>query len=879
MKAGDRIGDYVIEGSISVEKTGQGDVFRGRRYDGTGMPVAIKVLAERLKSDRRSIRNFEQEADLLTKLNHRNIVCLEAFDTSPPTPYIAQEYIQGRSVAELLEQSDGPLSFSAVLQIALQVTDALSYAHGLKYFEIKGTKKGGKSSRKRTGIIHKDLSTDNILITETGEVKLIDFGIARAVGLTTITTTTSIGKGFYMAPEIELGSRAALSTAVDIYSFGVCLYELVMTWRPERKRIGVLKQFQRTLHHLYAAFPDDVPEDLKRLIVQCVQREPSDRPQSIDEVKDRLSGIQEQLASVKADVIGMPEGLIVRSELLSFDYLLKLGEKNAGDFSMRAALNEEETKVFLLCDGQTKVRLFNLSGGEKQVHHVPHGKQLTALAGIKGEQVLGLLAGRQGFMLLDEIGEWHTMEIGTDMGEPRIVPDNLILQGRSVYVGDYDANQICRFLIDDGTRAGVTPEQRITQLGPFVISGESLLCIDMALKVLLKADMELKHIGEVASIGNCDWPTSLTSNKNLLFVVDSQKRRLSIITADGYIVDLDALTWSGELNISQVMFSQRASQLVALETSMPALAFFNVQDVDMEVVRISNVVRGFGIEVRRVAYQAIEKCVLTSIEKHVSRREFALKIVDKLKRTPGTGRKGESLQVAVYSLLPCIVPPDERRSLLRSVAREVEELGECERAKQLYLEYLSEVKGYDPDVRDRYVRLLEQGEKWQEIRDFEGEFLQQSYFKDYPDNRLPYDRSYQWVRKAYTKLGMPIPKDLRVPPTSELAKARNLLDSGAYDEARRVFAEIIENEGYKQMKPVDAIAALAGYADSIKRSSHVLTVEDWKDVCSSLSILVHEYSEKEGFDQEYSRDLIAARRQVEKLEGSIPSPGKSEPRI
>lgn len=870
MKPGDKIGDYIIEEPISVGKTGQADIYRARRYEGIGTSIAIKILAEHLKLDKRSIRNFEEEAELLTKLNHKNIVRIEAFDTSPPTPYIAQEYIEGRSVAELLEQSDGQLSFDTILQIALQVTDAISYAHGLEYFKIKETKKGGKSSKKYTGIIHRDLSTDNILITENGEVKLIDFGIARAVGVTSIMTTTGIGKEFYIAPEVELGSGSEFSATVDIYSFGVCLYEMVMTGRPERKRISVLKQFQRNLHHLYTAFPDDVPENLKKLIVSCVQREPKDRPPTMEEVKEPIFRIQEQLASVKTGVVKMPEGLIIRSELLSFDRLLKLGTENAGDLSMRIALNEEETRIFLLCNKQTKVDSFNLSGGEKQVHHVPHGKRLTALAGTKGEQALGVLADREELLLLDETGEWHTIKSGIDIGEPKTIPDNLILLGKSIYIGDYATNKVQRLLIDNGALVGATPEDCIIQLGPFGIGGKNLFCIDMVSKVLLKADLELKNIEKATSTANYGWPTSFTVKGSLLFIVDSQNRCLSIITDTGDNVDLKALIWEGELTIFQVIFNQEASELIALETSMPALLFFKVMDINLEILRLLSFVQSFDIEVSDFSYEVIESSVLSFIRKCPEGENFTIRFVDRLKKFSGTGRKGVRLQVAVCSLLPEIVPQERRRSSLRQVAQMVEELGENKKAKQLFLEYLNEVNGYDAEIRDKYDRLLELEEKWEEIKDFEGKFLFQSYFRCYTDNRIAYEHSYQRLRKAYKMLGIPIPKDLRVTPTSELVKAKSLLNSRKYEEARRIFAEIVENGDYKQMKSVDAIAILAGYSESIKHCLRVLTVEDWQEIYRSLSVLIRDYSDKEGFNPQYSRDLGAARRQIEKLKGSIP---------
>ncbi len=734
MKPGDKIGDYIIEEPISVGKTGQADIYRAQRRDGIGAPVAIKILAEHLKSDEISIKNFEEEAELLTKLTHRNIVRIESFDTSLPIRYIAQEYIEGRSVAESLKQSDVPLSIELILKIALQVADALSYAHGLEHHKIKETKEGGKFSKKYRGIIHRDLSTDNILITENGEAKLIDFGIARAVGVTTITKTTGLGKDFYIAPEVELGSETMFSPTVDIYSFGVCLYEMLMTGRPERRRIDVLKQFQRNLYSLYGSFPDDVPEDLKIIIVHCVQREPKDRPQTMDEVKEAIFSIQEQIISVTTGVGGIPDGLTIRSELLNFDRLLKLGKENAGDLSMRVALNEEETRIFLLCDKQAKVYSFNLSGGERQVRHVPHGKRLTALTGSKGEQALGVLADREGFLLLDDTGEWHTIKSDADMGEPKTVPDNLILLGESVYIGDYANNKVCRLLIDNGKLVGAIPEGHIAQLGPFGISGKKLFCIDMMSRMLFKADLELKNIEVVTYIADSSWPTSFTIKGNILFIVDAQNRRLSIMTEDVDIVDLNALAWEDELKISQVIYSQRMSQILALETSMPALIFFNVEDINLEILKLFSVVRNLGIEVSAPTYQAIESSVLSFIRKCTEKEAFALRFVDKLKKFSGIGKEGIRLQVAVYSFLLTVISREKRRSSLRQIAQIVEELGENEKAKQLYLEYLNEVNGYDPEIRDKYGRLLEIEEKWEEIKDFEGKFLSQSYFRYYTDS-------------------------------------------------------------------------------------------------------------------------------------------------
>ncbi len=124
-------------------------------------------------------------------------------------------------------------------------------------------------------------------------------------------------------------------------------------------------------------------------------------------------------------------------------------------------------------------------------------------------------------------------------------------------------------------------------------------------------------------------------------------------------------------------------------------------------------------------------------------------------------------------------------------------------------------------------------------------------------------------------LGVPVPKEFRVAPTAEAAKAKVLLAEGKADEARAIYKEIIDNEDYCQMKAEDAIGVLAGYADCIKRALHVLTTNEWREVCRALEILVCEYAQPPAFDQEFRRDLAAAKRQVEKLERSM-AQGDSE---
>lgn len=871
MKQGDIIGGYVIERPISLGKTGQADVFCARHVEGKKSLVAIKFLADHLKTDKKSIRNFEEEAELLSKLNHNNIVRIEAFDTSQPHPYIAQEYIDGVSVAEYLNTQDKSLSFKQILNIAVQVAEALSYAHSLEYFKISKASGGGKSSKKYKGIVHRDLSTDNILITKSGDVKLIDFGIARAAGLATVTTTTGVGKQFYIAPEVEIQSPKVFSPTVDIYSFGVCLYEMVMTGRPEKQRIRVLKQFQTNINRLQAAFPDEVPIDLNKIISRCVQREPKDRPQDIDEVKNVLISLQKIFETKEAAVSGTPQGIVIGSELLSFDKILNLGHENAGDPSMGFTINEDETRIFILCLDRSKVLSLNLSGGEKQVYHVPQGKKLAALAGAKGEKVLGVLEDRSGFLMLDETGEWNIIKGNIELAKPKTVLDNIILLGKSIYIGDYSVNTICRVLCDDGSIISNISHGVISNLGPFALSGDSIYCLDMLSKSILRSDLELKSVSRICTLSNIGWPVSMAAGKRLIYIIDSQNRSISIITATGEYLADNAVSWQSNYSISQIAFSHKHSKLIALDTSNPALLFFNVQPVDYELLDLRNVARDMGICPSELSYPAIESAVISSINKQLDKRCYIIKLATKIHDSKGSGSKGKMLQISLYSLVPTVVASQHRKSSLREISIIIDDLGAHDKAKDLYLQYLNEVNGFDPEIRDRYGRLLELNMLWDQIKEFEGIFLDQTYFRDNPENRVHYEDCYQRLRKAYTRLGIPLPIQLKVPPTSDLVKAKALLQEGKYDEARRILSAMIDERIYKELGANDAMIILAGHADSIKHSRHVLSVEDWQDVYRSLYILVKGYSDKENYNPEYERDLYAARKQIQKLNGTIPN--------
>src|ERR671917_2946511 len=167
------IGSYRVEELIG--RGGMGVVFRGRH---TKLPreVAIKSISPRAGSDLRSLRHrFEREAFIQSQLDHPGIVKIYDYIVAEQTYYIVMEYVEGRSLAQLLKQEEGrPLVCERALSLFDQILTAVTYAHTFTYQDQDGAA--------HRGIIHRDLKPPNILVTPDDKIKITDFGIVKVVG-------------------------------------------------------------------------------------------------------------------------------------------------------------------------------------------------------------------------------------------------------------------------------------------------------------------------------------------------------------------------------------------------------------------------------------------------------------------------------------------------------------------------------------------------------------------------------------------------------------------------------------------------------------------------------------------------------------------------
>jgi len=190
-----------------IDAGGRGEIWEA---DDTllGRRVAIKVLAEELASDPVAVRRFRREARATAKLDHPNVIRVFDF-VDGPTPFLVLELLEGQTLADRLRR-DGALPPLEAARIAAAVADGLEVAH-------------------RAGIIHRDIKPSNIMLTASGEVKVMDFGIAAAWEAHSTTGQQLLATASYAPPERITGGRA--SPAGDLYSLGVVLYEM-LTGRP-----------------------------------------------------------------------------------------------------------------------------------------------------------------------------------------------------------------------------------------------------------------------------------------------------------------------------------------------------------------------------------------------------------------------------------------------------------------------------------------------------------------------------------------------------------------------------------------------------------------------------------------------------------------------
>src|SRR5215208_8449271 len=228
-----------------------------------GREVALKLLYRRFAEDAEFVERFRREASSAAGLQHPNVV--QVFDRGEwdGTYYIAMEYLEGRSLKQVVRQ-DGPLDPDRAIDLVLQILKAARFAH-------------------RRGVVHRDIKPHNVIVDDEGRAKVTDFGIARA-GASDMTETGSImGTAQYLSPEQAQGHP--VDARSDLYSIGVVLYELVTGRVPFDAESAVTIALKQVSEEPVppSAFNPAVSEQLEDVVMRSLQKDPANRFADADE--------------------------------------------------------------------------------------------------------------------------------------------------------------------------------------------------------------------------------------------------------------------------------------------------------------------------------------------------------------------------------------------------------------------------------------------------------------------------------------------------------------------------------------------------------------------------------------------------------------------
>lgn len=259
---------YEVQQKIGVG--GMADVYRGKDTL-LGRPVAIKILHQNFGSDQDFVARFKREAQAAGKLNHPNVVSMYDVGFDQGFHYIVMEYVSGCTLKEYIHHHGAQVTVQEAVKITVAIAEGLEHAHMM-------------------GIVHCDVKPHNILITDSGRVKVTDFGIARAINsATTMMYTNSVmGSAHYISPEQASGKSINVST--DIYSLGVVLYELLTGEVPFRGETPVSVALQHVKDRVVAPRIKNamIPPQLEQVVLMALEKEPGKRFGSISEMIQAL---------------------------------------------------------------------------------------------------------------------------------------------------------------------------------------------------------------------------------------------------------------------------------------------------------------------------------------------------------------------------------------------------------------------------------------------------------------------------------------------------------------------------------------------------------------------------------------------------------------
>ena len=281
LAAGVRLGSYEIVSALGAG--GMGEVYRARDPR-LKRDIAIKVLPDTTAADPERCARLEREAQSIAALNHPNIVTIHSVEEADGVLFLTMEYVDGKSLSELIVK--GGLPLAQILKLAIPLADAISAAH-------------------QKGITHRDLKPANVMVTPDGRAKVLDFGLAKLmeatpveIGVTGLPTAALTGEGrivgtvAYMSPEQAEGRP--IDHRSDIFSLGVMLYEMATGERPFKgdTSVSVISSIVKDTPRSVTEINPALPRDVGRIVRRALAKDPEYRYQNREGSPERSGGFQ-----------------------------------------------------------------------------------------------------------------------------------------------------------------------------------------------------------------------------------------------------------------------------------------------------------------------------------------------------------------------------------------------------------------------------------------------------------------------------------------------------------------------------------------------------------------------------------------------------------
>ena len=277
-------GRYFIEAIIGVG--GMAVVFKARDTFTNENEVAIKMLKDEVACDKVTLKRFRNEFKVENNIRHKNIVDTYGMFKSQDKKniYIVMEYVKGITLKRYLKTLEGPLPYEYVMSFTSQTLKALKVAHD-------------------QGIIHRDVKPQNIMVMKNGQIKVMDFGIAKLPNAETVTMTDkAIGTVYYMSPEQAVGKPVDCRS--DIYSVGAMLYELatgVLPFDGETPVSIAVMQINNTPTPP-RQINKNIPIGLEQIILYAMNKKPTDRFQSADKMLEYIKALHKDSKIIFEDL-------------------------------------------------------------------------------------------------------------------------------------------------------------------------------------------------------------------------------------------------------------------------------------------------------------------------------------------------------------------------------------------------------------------------------------------------------------------------------------------------------------------------------------------------------------------------------------------------